>query len=164
LCDLIVDPYLLDVQPAVVRGIEGIPQGDLDQWEFAPDDPAWDALPSTIPTTHRRTVVSCYSWPGVRPEPCMHVYGSQLAPLLETLVLSGDMDGITAQGSFHARALWRGSLRAWPAGPGDDAPDGQVPSGLVPGAPAVDSGEADMTAQPGRASVTEAGQLHAGRH
>jgi alanine dehydrogenase len=163
LCDLIVDPYLLDVQPAVVRGIEGIPQGNLDQWEFAPDDPAWDALPSTVPTTHRRTVVSCYSWPGVRPEPCMHVYGSQLAPLLETLVLSGGMGGITAQGSFHARALWRGSLRAWPAGPDDDAPDGQVPSGLVPGAPAVDSGEADMTAQPGRASVTEAGQLHAGR-
>src|SRR5674536_205839 len=27
LCDLIVDPYLVDVQPAVVRGIEGIPQG-----------------------------------------------------------------------------------------------------------------------------------------
>src|SRR5450759_4167320 len=95
LCDLIVDPYLLDVQPAVVRGIEGIPQGNLDQWEFAPDDPAWDALPSTVPTTHRRTVVSCYSWPGVRPEPCMHVYGSQLAPLLETLVLSGGMGGIS---------------------------------------------------------------------
>jgi len=93
----------------------------------------------------------------------MHVYGSQLAPLLETLVLSGGMDGITAQGSFHARALWRGSLRAWPASPDDDVPDGQVPSGLVPGAPAVDSGEADMRAQPGRASATEAGQLHAGR-
>jgi alanine dehydrogenase len=38
LCDLIVDPYLVDVEPAVVRGIEGIPQGNLDQWEFAPDD------------------------------------------------------------------------------------------------------------------------------
>ena len=31
-----VDPYLLDVEPRVVRGVEGIPQGSLDQWEFAP--------------------------------------------------------------------------------------------------------------------------------
>ena len=142
LCDLIVDPYLLSAEPPVVRGIEGIPQGDLDQWEFAPDDPAWDGLPPGVPTTNRRTVVSCYSWPGVRPEPCMHVYGSQLAPLLETLVLAGGMDGITASGTFHARALWRGSLRAWlPVDPSsaDDAPDAELPSGLVPGATPADA-------------------------
>ena len=164
LCDLIVDPYLIDVEPSVVRGIEGIPQGDLDQWEFAPDDPAWDALPPAIPTTQRRTAVSCYSWPGVRPEPCMHVYGSQLAPLLETLVLAGGMDGIGMSGTFHARALWRGSLRAWLAGKADDdAPDAQVPSGLVPGATAVDLGEADMARFPGRAGVPSAGPLPAGR-
>jgi alanine dehydrogenase len=116
ICDLVVDPYLLEVEPKVVRGVEGIPQGTLDQWEFAPDDPAWDALPPGIPTAERRTVVSCYSWPGVRPEPCMHVYGSQLAPLVETLVQAGGMDGIGPNGSFHARALWRGSLRGWLAG------------------------------------------------
>jgi alanine dehydrogenase len=116
ICDLVVDPYLLEVEPKVVRGVEGIPQGSLDQWEFAPDDPAWDALPPGIPTAERRTVVSCYSWPGVRPEPCMHVYGSQLAPLVETLVQAGGMDGIGPNGSFHARALWRGSLRGWLAG------------------------------------------------
>ena len=164
LCDLIVDPYLVDVEPRVVRGIEGIPQGDLDQWEFAPDDPAWDRVPPSVPTTHRRTVVSCYSWPGVRPEPCMHVYGSQLAPLLETLVGSGGMDGINAQGSFHARALWRGSLRAWLAGPaGDHTPDAQVPSGLVPGAPPVDMGEADMRAGSGGAAIAPGGQVPVGR-
>ncbi len=164
LCDLIVDPYLVDAEPRVVRGIEGIPQGDLGQWEFAPDDPAWETAPPSIPTTHRRTVVSCYSWPGVRPEPCMHVYGSQLAPLLETLVQNGGMNGITGQGSFHARALWRGSLRAWLAGPGGNhTPDAQVPSGLVPGASAVDAGEADMAREPGRAAALPAGQLRAGR-
>ena len=76
-------------RPPVVRGIEGIPQGNLDQWEFGPDDPAWDRLPQGIPTGHRRTVVSCYSWPGVAPEACMQVYGSQLSPLLETLVRYG---------------------------------------------------------------------------
>jgi alanine dehydrogenase len=113
ICDLAVDPYLLDATPRIVRGIEGIPQGDLDQWEFAPDDPAWDKLPPGIPTDERRTVVSCYSWPGVRPEPCMHVYGSQLAPLLQPLIAAGGLDGIRPDGSYFEQALARGSLRWW---------------------------------------------------
>jgi alanine dehydrogenase len=113
ICDLSVDPYLLDAEPRIVRGVEGIPQGNLDQWEFSPADPAWDALPPGVPTDERRTVVSCYSWPGVRPEPCMHVYGSQLAPLLETLISAGGLDRVAADGRYHERALWRGSLRGW---------------------------------------------------
>ena len=118
ICDLAVDPYLLDATPRIVRGIEGIPQGNLDQWEFAPDDPAWDALPPGIPTSERRTVVSCYSWPGVRPEPCMHVYGSQLAPLLELLVSAGGLEGIRPEGTYFEQAIARGSLRHWQKRPG----------------------------------------------
>jgi alanine dehydrogenase len=110
-CDLAVDPYLLNDVPPVVRGIEGIPQGNLDQWEFAPDDPAWDRLPPGIPTAERRTVVSCYSWPGVRPEPCMEAYGSQVTPLLKTLIWYGGLPSVAPDVSFHGRALWRGSLR-----------------------------------------------------
>jgi alanine dehydrogenase len=110
-CDLAVDPYLLDHHPPVVRGIEGIPQGNLDQWEFDVEDPAWDRLPPGIPTGHRRTVVSCYSWPGVDPRACMEVYGSQLTPLLKTFVWYGGLPAIDAAVSFHGRALWRGSLR-----------------------------------------------------
>lgn len=113
ICDLVVDPYLLDANPPTVRSIEGIPQGNLDQWIFLPDDPAWDRLPPGVPTEHRRAVVSCYSWPGIHPMPCMELYGTQLAPLLEALVHAGGMDGLHAESSYHERALHRASLRAW---------------------------------------------------
>ena len=114
ICDCVVDPYQLDAEPPTVRGIEGIPQGNLDRYVFLPDDPAWDdAVPGGVPHEHRRTTVSCYSWPGVHPHACMEVYGAQLAPLLETLVARGGMPGIRPDGDYHERALARGSLRYW---------------------------------------------------
>ena len=112
ICDLVVDPYLLDADPPTVRGIEGIPQGSLDQYTFDVDDPAWDQLPPQVPTGCRRAVASCYSWPGVHPRRCMELYCKQLAPLLETLVERGGLAGVRPDGSYHERALYRGSLRA----------------------------------------------------
>jgi alanine dehydrogenase len=118
-CDLVVDPYLLDADPPTVRGIEGIPQGDLDRYVLPPDDPAWDHVPSGIPTGERRTVASCYSWPGVHPRECMELYGRQLEPLLGTLLERGGTRGLRADGTPVERALRRGSLRAWIERPAD---------------------------------------------
>ncbi len=114
ICDCVVDPYQLHTDPPTVRGIEGIPQGDLDGYVFPPDDPAWErTVPDGVPHEHRRTVVSCYSWPGVHPEACMRLYGAQLAPLLETLVERGGVSGLREDGRFHERALDRAAIRHW---------------------------------------------------
>lgn len=111
--DLAVDPYKLDAEPPVVRGIEGTPQGNLDQYVFPADDPRWDKLvPDSIPSHHRRTAVTCYSWPGVHPEACMRHYGQQLEPLMYHLVKKG-YDGLSIRGDYFERALYRGTLKAW---------------------------------------------------
>jgi alanine dehydrogenase len=108
--DLSVDPYTLDTDPPIVRGIEGIPQGSLDKYIFKTEDPEWDlTVPATIPSNERRTVVSCYSWPGIFPEACMEHYGNQLTPLMKRLVSKG-YDGLSLDGDFFERALYRGTL------------------------------------------------------
>ena len=114
ICDLNVDPYELNADPPTVRSVEGIPAGNLDRYVLFPDDPAWNTtVPAEIPNANRRTVVSCYSWPGVFPERCMDKYGRQLIPLFEALVARGGPQGLRSDGSFFERALWRSSLRRW---------------------------------------------------
>lgn len=111
--DLAVDPYTIDTHPPVVRGIEGIPQGNLDKYVFNWDDPDWEkTVPLTIPSTHRRTVVSCYSWPGIHPKKCMYHYGEQLKPLMVELINKG-YDRLSFDSDYFGRALFRGTLKAW---------------------------------------------------
>jgi alanine dehydrogenase len=110
IADLAVDPYLLDHQPQTVRGVEGIPQGNLNQYVFYPDDPNWEkTVPASIPSEHRRTVVSCYSWPGIHPEACMEHYARQLEPVMEVL-LTRPYDPISLDGNYFERALARAKL------------------------------------------------------
>ncbi len=113
LLDLSVDPYIPQAQPAVVRGIEGIPKGDLDKFIFFPSDPDWEeTIAPGVPTQHRRTVVSCYSWPGFRPKPCMKHYAQQLRPIMPVLINKG-YEGLSPTGGYFERTLYRGTLKAW---------------------------------------------------
>jgi alanine dehydrogenase len=111
--DLSVDPYTLNSTPPVVRGIEGIPQGNLNQYVFAPDDPAWSAtIPPSTPSVHRRTTVTCYSWPGIHPEASMLHYAQQLEPLMPTLLKKG-YSSLDRDGDYFERALYRATLQVW---------------------------------------------------
>ncbi len=114
--DLSVDPYTLDVDPPVVRAIEGIPQGNLDQYVFYPDDPNWNMkIPAKIHSDLRSTSVSCYSWPGIHPQMCMQHYARQLYPLMGVLLEKG-YQNLSLKGGYFEQALIRGSLRAFFAG------------------------------------------------
>ncbi|MCC7130517.1 MAG: hypothetical protein IT297_08990 [Anaerolineae bacterium] len=110
---LSVDPYRCETPPRAVKGIEGIPQGNLDQYVFAPDDPAFDLVPPCVDATHRRYTVSCYSWPGVNPRECMEAYGHQLHPLLRTLIEKGGLPNLNPRGKFFERAIARALLARW---------------------------------------------------
>lgn len=105
--DLSADPYDFTLEPPRVKGIEGIPHGNLDRWIFPPSDPAWDALDVRVDTTNRRTTLSCYSWPGLQPVECMDRYGEQLEPALG-VVLSTRVDRLDPEyGSHIERAVAR---------------------------------------------------------
>ncbi len=111
--DLAVDPYLLNCQPMVVRGLEGIPQGNLDQFIYSPEDPNWDnTVPASIPSSNRRVTTTCYSWPGIHAEACMRHYAHQLFPLMEVLAMKG-YEGLSAKGSHFERALHRATIDEW---------------------------------------------------
>jgi len=113
LLDLSVDPYDCEGESLIVKGIEGIPQGNLDQYIFAPNDPAFEHLPSCISAQNRRYSVSCYSWPGIYPRKCMAVYGRQIGPFISKLIEVGGVQNINPQGSFFERAIVRALLSRW---------------------------------------------------
>ncbi len=111
--DLSVDPYDFSTDPPQVKGIEGVPEGSLDQWIFHPDDPAYDRIDPRIDTTNRRVALSCYSWPGIYPRDCMELYGTQIAPMTRVL-LERDIDELDENSScMFERAVARAEVSRW---------------------------------------------------
>jgi alanine dehydrogenase len=118
LLDLAVDPYDCEHEPRTVKGIEGIPHGDLDQYIFMPDDPAWDrTVPECVDSDNRRATATCYSWPGLHPQACMQVYGQQIRSLLRNIVRLGGLEAIRGDGRFFQRAMAEALLSQWQANP-----------------------------------------------
>ena len=113
LVDLSVDPYNFEIDPPEVKGIEGIPQGNLDQFMFTPNDPAYERIPPHVSTKNRRHAVSCYSWPGIRPKECMEVYGNQMRPVMRMIIEKGGAYNIHAKGYFFEKAIARSLLSQW---------------------------------------------------
>lgn len=113
LVDLSVDPYNFEIDPPEVKGIEGIPQGNLDQYVFAPNDPAYERIPASVSTRNRRHVVSCYSWPGLHPKECMEAYGNQLRTILRMLIEKGGIQHINPRGVYFERVIARAMLSRW---------------------------------------------------
>lgn len=110
LLDLSVDPYDCLVNPPYVKGIEGIPQGNLDQYKFSPDDPIYEKMPVCFDITHRRHAVSCYSWPGIYPNSCMEVYGKQILPILRIILERGGIQNVRPNGHYFERAISQARL------------------------------------------------------
>jgi alanine dehydrogenase len=113
LVDLSVDPYNCALTPPEVKGIEGMPQGNLDQYVFMPDDSVYERLPECITTIHRRYAVSCYSWPGIHPKQCMSLYGDQIRPIMRTVIDRNGVQNINSHGRYFERAIGRALLSNW---------------------------------------------------
>ncbi len=113
LVDLSVDPYNCSLDPPEVKGIEGMPQGNLDQYVFMPDDSVYERMPECVSTEHRRHAVSCYSWPGIHPKTCMSLYGEQVRPILRTLIDRNGVANVNPHGRYFERAIGRAMLSHW---------------------------------------------------
>ncbi|TFH33786.1 MAG: alanine dehydrogenase [Anaerolineales bacterium] len=111
--DLSVDPYICEHEPFQVKAIEGIPQGNLDQYVFKPDDPAYGQIPDCVSNQNRRYVVSCYSWPGIHPKQCMKLYGAQIRPVLRSITDRGGIQNVNPHGRYFERAIGRAMLSQW---------------------------------------------------
>lgn len=111
--DLAADPYDFETTPPIVKGIEGLPHGDLDRFVFSQTDPAYEGLSEHMATENRRCAISCYSWPGVHPRECMEIYGAQLEPVMDVVLSTAPDDWDLAASNHMQRAVARAEVRTW---------------------------------------------------
>lgn len=111
--DLAADPYDFGTRPPIVKGIEGIPHGNLDHFVFFEDDPAYGTLSRHVETRNRRCAISSYSWPGVHPRACMEVYGAQLEPVMDVVLKVPSPQWDTTSSDHMERAIARAEVTTW---------------------------------------------------
>lgn len=109
--DLAADPYDAATTPPRTKAVEGVPQGNLDQYVFEPADAAWAAV--SAPHEARRTSCSCYSWPGIRPLESSRTYSKQLEPVLRALIEVEPHRLSVLGGRMAERAVARASHRTF---------------------------------------------------
>jgi|ADurb_Gel_02_Slu_FD_contig_41_458514_length_1927_multi_4_in_0_out_0_1 alanine dehydrogenase len=106
--DLSVDDYDVNISPIQVKGIEGIPTGNLDKYVFFPQDEAYKSIPPEVDSTNRRILLSCNAWPGVDPNRCLDRYETQLDPFIRLLARDLPEPSLDSNNPYE-RALARGS-------------------------------------------------------
>ncbi len=106
--DMSADDYDPSIEPIQVKAIEGIPTGFLDKLVFYTNDEAYDKIPLQVSTKHKRTVVSCYSWPGVNPKKCLKRYEIQILPFLELVINNPNLQFNKNSNSPYERAIIKG--------------------------------------------------------
>ncbi len=104
--DISADDYDTKINPIQVKGIEGIPTGNLKKFVFDTDDLAYDSLPDSVKSHNRRKLASCYSWPGVDVEHCLDRYEVQIEPFIR-LLASNNVARL--ENSLYTRALHKAS-------------------------------------------------------
>ncbi|MCB5224469.1 MAG: hypothetical protein WCY21_01060 [Candidatus Cloacimonadaceae bacterium] len=107
--DISADDYDISVSPIQVKGVEGIPTGNLRQYLFMPNDSVYERIPSTVNTQYRRKVASCYSWPGVDYHACLDRYEQQISPFVHELVRLNTQAPKKESRNYLERALFRSS-------------------------------------------------------
>ncbi len=105
--DISADDYDTKISPMQVKGIEGIPTGNLEQYLFDVNDPAYEKIPASVNKKYRRKLASCYSWPGVNPGRCLDRYETQIEPFIR-IIAQAEINAKKSN-SPYAKALERSS-------------------------------------------------------
>ena len=126
ICDLSVDPYLLDAEPRWSAASRGSPRATSTSGSsrrtIRPGTPCRRvSRPASVGPSCPATRGPAFG----RSRACTCT-GPSSRPCSRRLVTAGGLDGIGPTGKFHERALWRGSLRGWFES-GEAAAHGSIP-------------------------------------
>ncbi|MDD4356125.1 MAG: hypothetical protein PHN98_02645 [Smithellaceae bacterium] len=108
--DLAADRYDVNVNPPIVRAIEGTVKGSPNHKVIYPDDKLYEQVPASIETKNRRITISCDAWPSVNPDRSLKYYEILMKNYLNVL-LNKDIETLDAESDdIFERGLYRSSI------------------------------------------------------